>query len=106
MSASSRAFKESVVDMQNAGFFPPPAGASQSDAEGSVAARTSPEAAGDVPVTEPQLEVWLSDQLGEEASCSYNESFTLHMRGKVNESVLKETVLPTCRSARCLARHL
>jgi amino acid adenylation domain-containing protein len=85
------AFQESVIDMQNAGFFPPSAGALQSGAEGSVAAGTALEA-GDVPVTEPQLEVWLSDQLGEEASCSYNESFTLHMRGKVNESVLKEAV--------------
>src|ERR1019366_1694131 len=45
-----------------------------------------------VPVTEPQLEVWLADQLSDDASCSYNESFTLHMRGKVNESALKDAV--------------
>ena len=32
------------------------------------------EEAREAPVTESQLEVWLSDQLGEEASCSYNES--------------------------------
>jgi amino acid adenylation domain-containing protein len=87
------AFKESVIDMQSAGFFPKPVGDLHSDAvQNSVAASATPETGGEVPITEPQLEVWLSDQLGEEASCSYNESFTLHMRGKVNESALKEAV--------------
>ena len=81
------AFKESVIEMQQAGFFPQPAGASPS---GSI--QSTPLQTPDTPVTEPQLEVWLSDQLGEEASCSYNESFTLRMRGNINEPVLKESV--------------
>ena len=46
----------------------------------------------EVPVTEPQLEVWLSDQLSDGASCSYNESFTLYMRGDLNESAFKDAV--------------
>jgi len=51
-----------------------------------------PEAAWEAPVTESQLEIWLSDQLGEEASCSYNEAFTLHMRGHVNEAALRRAL--------------
>jgi amino acid adenylation domain-containing protein len=91
------AFKESTFDMQAAGFFAKLSGAEQpviTAAAATVAAK--PDAvfgvAQEVPVTEPQLEVWLSDQLSDDASCSYNESFTLHMRGRVNEPALKDAV--------------
>ena len=91
------AFKESVFDMQAAGFFAKPSGAEQPVVWAATAsAAATPDAvsgiAQEVPVTEPQLEVWLSDQLSDDASCSYNESFTLHMRGKVNEPALKDAL--------------
>ena len=35
----------------------------------------------EVPLTESQMEVWLSARLSDEASCAFNESFTLEMRG-------------------------
>ena len=104
------AFKESVAEMKNAGFFSKP-GATESRAiesgvieslaasaetgteAGTKAAATSPAPVpGEVPVTEPQLEVWLSDQLSDEASCCFNESFSLRMKGKVNEQALKDAV--------------
>jgi len=81
------AFKESVFDMQAAGFFAKPSGADQ-PTSGAATADAGAGIAQEVPVTEPQLEVWLSDQLSDDASCSYNESFTLRMRGKVNEAAL------------------
>lgn len=87
------AFKESVIEMQKAGFFPEPPNAARGAAvRSSTEAASEPGEIREAPVTEPQLEVWLSDQLGEEASCSYNESFTLHMRGNVNEFALKEAL--------------
>jgi amino acid adenylation domain-containing protein len=86
------AFKESVFDMQAAGFFAKPAAAEQTIPSLAAAAEASSGGAQEVPVTEPQLEVWLSDQLSDDASCAFNESFTLHMRGKVNESALKDAV--------------
>ena len=87
------AFKETVTEMQESGFLPRPAITVPTSAVPSTAAKmTEPEPVREAPLTESQLEVWLSDQLGEDASCSYNESFTLHMRGKVNESVLKEAI--------------
>ncbi len=61
-----------------------------------------PEAAWEAPVTESQLEIWLSDQLGEEASCSYNEAFTLHMRGHVNESALRRALSQIVNRHDCL----
>lgn len=85
------AFKESVADMQNAGFFSKPGEVIESIA--AVAAPSVVTAAEvEVPVTEPQLEVWLSDQLSGDASCCFNESFSLHMKGKLNETALKEAI--------------
>jgi amino acid adenylation domain-containing protein len=94
------AFSESVAEMQKAGFFPAASGigqVAQSDAHPVSAAVPVPvlEAA----LTEPQLEVWLSDQLGEEASCSFNESFSLQLRGKLNEAAFKPALQDV------LARH-
>src|ERR1019366_8429922 len=76
------AFKESVYDMQAVGFFAKPSSAEQTIVSLAAAAEADSEIAQEVPVTEPQLEVWLPDQLSDDASCSYNESFTLHMRWK------------------------
>jgi len=86
------AFKESVFDMQAAGFFAKPTGAEQPALSAAATVAAPSAIAQEVPVTEPQLEVWLSDQLSDDASCSYNESFTLHMRGKVNEAALKDAL--------------
>ena len=85
-------FRESVIEMQRAGFFPEMAVTPQSTAQALNETNFDPESVLEAPVTESQLEVWLSDQLGEEASCSYNESFTLHMRGNVNAAALKEAL--------------
>jgi acyl transferase domain-containing protein/glutamate-1-semialdehyde aminotransferase/non-ribosomal peptide synthetase component F len=82
------AFKETVFDMQKAGFFAQP---SSEHIASPVVLETSHEIH-EVPVTEPQLEVWLSDQLSDDASCCFNESFSLHMRGNVNEDALKDSV--------------
>ena len=84
-----RAFRESAIAMRQAGFF----GQTGEDAALAPAARIEGSAeASEAPVTEPQLEVWLSDQLGAEASCSYNESFSLHLRGKTNELAFKQAL--------------
>jgi amino acid adenylation domain-containing protein len=91
-----RAFEESAAEMRAGGMLP-----AQSETEN--APQTTNEAEPlfipSAPMTEPQLEVWLSDQLSEDASCSYNESFMLRLRGTLNESALKEAI------QRVIARH-
>ena len=82
-----RAFRESAIEMRSAGFFGEPLEASP-PANLAVAA----EGGADAPLTESQLEVWLSDQLGNEASCSYNESVSLHLKGTVDPDVLKQAL--------------
>lgn len=41
------------------------------------------------PTTEPQKEVWLSSQLGPDASCSYNQSIVLELRGRLSVEALE-----------------
>ena len=40
-------------------------------------------------LTESQMEIWLSAQLGDAASCAFNESVTLEMRGKLDRQALR-----------------
>jgi amino acid adenylation domain-containing protein len=37
------------------------------------------------PLSEEQNEIWLAAQMSDEASCAFNESVTLHLRGRLNE---------------------
>jgi len=89
------AFEETVAEMQEGGVLPEPHEKSpapyfEEQAVAVAAAQLSEPI--EIPLTESQLEVWLSDQLGPEASCSYNESFTLHARGRMNESAFKQAL--------------
>ena len=100
-----RAFKESIAEMQAGGIFPE-MNADQlpatPDHATSMQALSSAGRSGDttavpsspteVPLTEAQLEIWLSAQLSDEASCAYNESFTLDMRGALNDGALRTSV--------------
>jgi len=92
------AFEETIEEMQHGDTFPVASSALQShkNARELVAAGINGSAAAPAPtrapLTESQLEVWLSDQLSDEASCSYNESFTLHLRGELNENKLREAL--------------
>lgn len=45
------------------------------------------------PATEPQIEIWLSCKIGgAEASCAYNESFTIALQGTADVDALKRSI--------------
>jgi len=55
----------------------------------------SPAAAGPIaglPLTESQTEIWLAAQMSDEASCAFNESVSLRMKGTLNEPALRAAV--------------
>lgn len=52
-----------------------------------------------VPLTESQIEIWLAAQLGDAASCAFNESVSLRMQGQLNPSALQEALIQV------VARH-
>ncbi len=82
-SGSTRAFEDSLDAMQAVGIL------------GSV----RPAAAAEIPLTESQIEIWLSAQLGDDASCAFNESVTLRMQGGINADALQTAL------NRIVARH-
>ncbi len=79
------AFADSLDALQAAGILLP---------EGAVA--PAPTGAR---LTEAQMEIWLASQLGDGASCSFNEGVSLHLRGPLDVAALRDSL------ARLLARH-
>lgn len=45
-----------------------------------------------VPLTEPQFEVWASSQMGDAASCAYNESCTVRLTGAIDLTVMQRAL--------------
>ncbi len=75
------AFRDSIADMQAGGFLPQP-----------VAEPVAEPLECEAPLTEAQMEIRLSAQMGEEESCSYNEGFTIRLRGELDEDALREAL--------------
>ena len=42
-----------------------------------------------MPLTESQVEIWLAAQLGDEASCAFNESVSLRLQGQLDVPALQ-----------------
>jgi amino acid adenylation domain-containing protein len=51
-----------------------------------------PAAADGLPLTEPQREMWLAVQMGDEASCAYNQCFSLALRGPLSAESLQNAL--------------
>jgi len=86
--AISRAFEESAIEMRQAGFF-----FSQPAVAPAVSADTA--AVGqvvEVELTEPQREIFLAAMLGDEASCAYNESFSINLHGDLQVKALRRAM--------------
>ncbi len=102
----AQAFKDSVDELRGVGILST-GGAAQLDtvnAEVSVAdvaatAPLEPAPTKDIPLTEAQREIWMTSQLGDDASCSFNESVSLRMRGGLDIAALERAL------NRVIARH-
>ncbi len=97
------AFSESVAELAAVGIFQ---GAAAAKPAAAVAAAATAEEA--LPLTESQTEIWLAAQMGDEASCAFNESVSLRLRGELDEGALRRSLdllferhdaLRTCFSA-------
>ena len=94
------AFAESLAELQSAGIVGPARAAAPSVVATSENSSTPPaNPGGPVPLTESQLEIWLAAQLGDEASCAFNESVSLDFRGALDVTALQSAV------NRVIARH-
>lgn len=96
--AIAKAYRDAVDALQSVGILAPkgvsvPAVTSDAPVRKVAIAAERPQSA---PLTEAQSEIWLAAQLGEEASCSFNESFTLTLDGSLDHATflkaLKEVI--------------
>ena len=76
IAAIEQAFKAAVDELQFVGILCP------------AGAMLLPPAVLDAPLTEPQLEILLSAQFGDAASCAYNESLSLDLAGALDRVAL------------------
>src|SRR5262249_48552961 len=90
-----QAFKESIWEMQAGEVMPAPASSALQPRDPKpieLSHDLITDAVKEAPLTEAQMEIWLSAQLGSEASCSYNESFSMRFTGELNESALRDSL--------------
>jgi amino acid adenylation domain-containing protein len=78
-----RAFTQALDALQGAGILAPKEGAAAASA--AVATAASP---AESPLTEPQIEVWLASQMGDDASCAFNESLNVRFEGPLSTDAL------------------
>ncbi len=86
-----RAFEETIAEMQAGGALPIPADKTPVAVQVPQEVLVKAKAAYEAPVTESQMEIFLSARLSPEANCSYNESFSLVLRGDLNEEALRDS---------------
>ncbi len=86
----ARAFEQSLTALQEAGILSP---------AGSSLPRLPELLPIEAPLTEAQIEIWLSAQLGDAASCAYNEGLSLDIRGSLDLETLVSNL------NRVLSRH-
>jgi len=72
------AFKDSLTEMQAAGFLPQP-----------PAPQAVPQT---VPLTEAQRGIWMTTQMGADASCAFNESIVVDLSGPLDAAALEQAL--------------
>src|SRR5579883_636263 len=81
-----RVFKESIAEMLRSGFLSGSRQARSDINDGQLPAEAA------APMTEPQREIFLASMLGDDASRSFNESFSLRLRGPLQIDDLRRAV--------------
>ena len=77
------AFRDSIAQMREGGFLGAPA------VRAAVAVAVEAVEC-EAPLTEAQMEIRLSAQMGDEESCSFNEGFSIRLTGRLRENALRE----------------
>jgi len=96
----AHSFESALVRLQAAGILPPVIAADTTESGQSAALSVAPvvpimpapDLPDSVPLTEPQREVYLAAQLGDEASIAFNESLSLSLDGALDAAALRDAV--------------
>ena len=88
-----QAFRASALEMLTAGLFSTSPGRGQSSSVDTPSIVTElSESTTDIMLTEPQREIFLAAKVDDDVSCSFNESFSVFMRGPLHVSALAEAL--------------
>jgi amino acid adenylation domain-containing protein len=86
------AFRASLEELAGLGIFSRSRQAPDPDAPADPAVAVFPVTSRAIALTESQTEIWLAAQLGEDASCAFNESITVRLSGRLDEQALQRAV--------------
>lgn len=86
----ANAFAESLREMQGGHLLPTPDGVA-APIEAAREREAAPEKDA-VPMTEAQLEILLSARIEPAASCAFNESLSVHLRGPLDEGAMEQSL--------------
>ncbi len=95
--AIERAFEETAREMQAGDLLPRSTSTVASSANGAQPVSSTPGKVIEAPITEPQLEILVSAKLVQQASCSFNEAFTVSLKGDLNEAALRASLAEIIR---------
>ena len=83
------AFKESIVELQEAGLL----ATLPAEVQPAIAPPArDPEQRDEAPLTDAQREIFLSVQMGPEANCAYNEATVIRLEGTLDHSALRRAL--------------
>lgn len=85
------AVKDSCTEMRRGGFLPERSELKYQP-EAIPVAENEKKKTFRFPLTEAQLEIWITSQMGDEASCSYNEPFTVRFGGLLDSAKLCKAI--------------
>ena len=93
----TRAFRESLSEMESGGFLPASAPAAASVPASHASQPAEPPPSDDsrfdpFPLTEAQKEIWLAAQMGGDAALGYNESLNLQFHGAFDVELFRSAV--------------
>jgi amino acid adenylation domain-containing protein len=91
------AFRDSLTELRSVGIVGTAAATGVPPSPGVLPSPAVPLTG--IPLTESQTEIWLSAQMGDDASCAFNESVTLRLSGQLDEKSLREAL------SQVIARH-
>ena len=80
------AFKETIIELQEGGFFPAPLGDDQKVKDSDISLQPN-----QFKLAEAQKEIWIASLMSDKASIAFNESSHLILKGKLNTQALEKS---------------
>lgn len=82
-----QAFQESIIELQDGGFFPAPLEGGNGNIQNNLISQI---VSNKFPLADAQKEIWLASQINETSNIAFNESNNIELIGKLNFEALRK----------------